>query len=162
MKTCSMCDSKKPLRNERRTMKAPEFGLENVTLKNVPVSVCDDCGEEYVQYGNVAQLMETITRILIFKKDVITNKEAVFLRKQMGFSRTQLAAFLKFSYEHLNRLEAKGPITSHLDRELRLMAMHKVKCQPYELLDAVENDKLSDFKSLKFELMNDNNWTRAA
>jgi YgiT-type zinc finger domain-containing protein len=142
MKTCVMCPSKKPLKKEVRAHKYNECGLDYVTIKNLEVFGCQECGEQYLSFPHVEDLHRQIAKAIVLGKKELSGTDFKFLRKRLGFSRTQMAKLLKVTYAHLNRVEMehKGhPVTTGMDNFVRSLVLQDIHCSPYELLDSVES-----------------------
>lgn len=157
---CSMCDNKKALKAQTKRIKFDSCGLDNVTLEGVACYTCDQCGETYEEIPRPQDLMTAIARALVFKEGLLTPKEVVFLRKYLGYSRTQLSSLLSYSYETLNRIEkdsAQNPVAERFDRTMRVLVCGRLHCSDYELLDAIEHRKLSNVKRMVLS-PNKNGW----
>ena len=97
------------------------------------------------------ELMALIVKTILHKKDLIDAKELVFVRKYLGFSRKQLSNLLKYSYEHLAKVEKENTgykVSRQLDGSLRAMLLMKLQCPEYEYLDKIETDKLQKLNRL--------------
>lgn len=118
---CSMCDSKKKLEFQVKNVKYESSGLDNVVIHKAKVYHCDNCGEEYIQYGNLDAIDSAIVEALLKKDDSLTGKEIRFLRTYKGYSGQAFAKRLDVSPEHLYRMEAKNkPVSEKFDRLVRL------------------------------------------
>lgn len=152
--TCNMCDNSKPLRKELKNIKFDECGLDYVTLENVPVYYCSQCGEEYREIPKAGELLEQIAKSLVFKKGRLSGKEVTFLRKFLGFSRRQLSKFFEYTYETWTRFENENPgyeVPRVIDKAIRIIVLSKVKCPPYEFIDAMDNGGLKTMKRMVAE-----------
>jgi len=138
MMTCSMCDNKKPLKKIKITHKYKECGLDNVTLIGVDHHRCDKCGEEYFGYGNMEELHETITHVLIRKKNMLTGQEVRFLRKHLGYSGAMFSKLIGYDDATLSRLETGAqPVTKAFDRLVRFTVASKLPDRNYDLHDQI-------------------------
>lgn len=118
---CSFCDNKNKLRVETRNVKYDESGLSNITIENVKVYICDQCGEEYFEYGDLEKINQAIAETLLKKEDPLTGKELRFLRTLKGYNGKKFATFLNIKSETLYRAEAEeSGINEKLDRAVRL------------------------------------------
>lgn len=148
---CTMCENSKQLRKSLETVKFDESGLDNVTLHNVPVYHCDQCGEEYREYPNLDKLMEAIAESLIRKEKLLTPSEVVFLRKHLGFSRAQFAVITTHSYSTLNKIEMgypKNPVSEKFDRLVRFCVAIRLRCESYDILNAIAENRLLKLRNL--------------
>lgn len=105
---CSMCENKKTLSKSHITVKYKECGLENVTLVGVGCFKCDQCGEEYMHYGDLEKLHSVIANVLLRKSDLLTGKEIRFLRKHLGYSGAMFARLIGYSHETISRIETNA------------------------------------------------------
>lgn len=163
---CVNCENKSPLKKEVKTIKYEESGLDNVIVNGVAVYECPVCHEAYYQFPNIEKLHKAIAKALILKKGLLTGKETVYLRKYLGFSRTQFSNFLEIDYAHLNRVEKEHEgynVSKTIDKVLRLMIAAKIECAPYEIVDSFNPEKpqLISFKRLTLEHKN-SDWEIAA
>jgi YgiT-type zinc finger domain-containing protein len=118
---CTSCNSKRILKPETKTLKYEASGLDNVIIRGAKVYHCDNCGENYVQYGNLEEIDAAIADILLKKKAPLTGKEIRFLRTWKGYSGVRFASFISQSSAHLYRIEASNkPVNSKFDRLVRL------------------------------------------
>jgi len=58
----------------------------NIVIKGVRVYHCGNCGEEYIQYGNIDKIDQAIAKALLGKENTLTGKEIRFLRTWKGYS----------------------------------------------------------------------------
>lgn len=63
---CIECESTKKLKPKIKSMKYEVSGLENIVIRGVKVYECDkNCGESYVQYGNIEEIDATIAKAFV-------------------------------------------------------------------------------------------------
>ncbi|MBK8204743.1 MAG: YgiT-type zinc finger protein [Bdellovibrionales bacterium] len=139
---CIECESTKKLKPKIKSMKYEVSGLENIVIRGVKVYECDNCGESYVQYGNIEEIDATIAQALLSKEGPMTGKEIRFLRTWKGYSGKNFATLISHSPEHLYREESKSvPVNKKLDRLVRLAIMSLATDRNYELRDRLEGKK---------------------
>ncbi len=118
---CSVCDSKKALKSEKRNIKYSLSGLDNITIEGATVHTCDNCGEEYTQYGDLEKINQVIAKTLLKKDESLTGKEIRFLRTHKGYSAKKFSAIIRIEPETLYRAEGKeSPVNEKLDLKVRL------------------------------------------
>ncbi len=133
-----MCESKKPLKGSRITVKYKDCGLDNVTLIGVTSYKCNHCGEEYLSYGNIEILHRIIAQILLRKGGNLTGREIRFLRKQLGYSGKMFARLIGYEHETLSRIEnGKNSVTSAFDRVVRFAVADRIHDRNYDLHDEI-------------------------
>jgi YgiT-type zinc finger domain-containing protein len=155
---CTNCDYNKPLKPHSVTKKFDESGLNNITLKGVTEFKCPNCGETYVNYGNLDQLHHLIAGHLIRRRGMLSPKEIRFLRKYMGYSSVMLAKLVGQKPEHISRLENdKTKITELFDHYIRMLVIQKFPDRNYDLHDHILNDTGEVFSRLEARYKN-NNW----
>ena len=99
-----------------------ECGLQNVTLKNITVNVCADCGSEAPEIPSMSGLNIQIMLQLIAKESLMCGEEIRFLRKIARLSGRELATLMGLTAVHLSRLEnSAATIGAQADRVLRLI-----------------------------------------
>lgn len=136
---CTMCESKKKLEPKIQTVKYDVSGLDNIVIEGVKVYHCDNCGERYLQYGNVEEIDAIIGDALLKKEEPLTGKEIRFLRTWKGYSGQRFAKLINSSAAHLYRIEADdSPANDKFDRLVRLAIMTLVTDRDYEIHDMLE------------------------
>lgn len=145
---CTMCENTKTLKAETKSMKYDASGLDNIVIRDVKVYHCDNCGEEYIQYGNMDEIDKAIAESLLGKSKALTGKEIRFLRTWKGYSGREFAEILKSSSAHLYRIEAKNePVNEKFDRLVRLAIMWLTTDRDYDYRDMMLGKK--KFKAFK-------------
>ena len=137
---CVNCENQKELKKETRAkVKYKEGGLPNVTLAGVDVYRCDECGEEYFDYGNLDVLHQQIGEMLLSKKGLLNGKEVRFLRSQLGYSGRMFAKLIGYEPETLCRIEnGTSPVIKGFDRLVRFAwATFKLPNRDYDLHDTL-------------------------
>ncbi len=82
-----------------------ECGLDNVTLASVVVEHCPACGMEFTRIPAMTQLHRAIALVLIDKLDGLSAKEIGFLRRSLGWSSDDLAAYMHVDVRTVKRWE---------------------------------------------------------
>lgn len=99
-----------------------ECGLQNVTLKNLSVYVCDECGAEVPEIPSVGCLHRRIALDLLTKRVLLCGEEIKFLRKMARMTGAQLAQLMGVTSGQVSKWENnKRPIGPSSDRVLRLI-----------------------------------------
>lgn len=99
-----------------------ECGLHSVTLKNITVNVCNECGSETPEIPSLSGLHIQIMLQLIAKESLICGEEIRFLRKMARLNGRELAKLMGLTAVHLSRLEnSAATIGAQADRVLRLI-----------------------------------------
>ena len=99
-----------------------ECGLHSVTLKNITVNVCNECGSETPEIPSLSGLNIQIMLQLIAKESLICGEEIRFLRKMARLNGRELAKLMGLTAVHLSRLEnSAATIGAQADRVLRLI-----------------------------------------
>ena len=150
---CSSCQSKRDLKKLSINYKYKACGLDNVVLLGVSVMRCEDCGEEYYNFGDIEKLHKKIAEILLTKSDLLTGKEIRFLRKNLGYSGAMFAHLIGYSHESLSRIENRAQkLTESFDRLVRFAVADKLpKNRNHDLHNLILNN--SGQKLLKIELI---------
>lgn len=139
---CTVCESKKKLEPKVQNIKYDASGLDNVVICGAKVYHCDNCGERYLQYGNIEEIDAAIADALLKKEEALTGKEIRFLRTWKGYSGQQFAKLLNSSAAHLYRIEAENSSTNDkFDRLVRLAIMSLATERNYEIRDMLEGKK---------------------
>lgn len=135
---CAMCENKKTLKKVSVTKSYKESGLDNITLIGVTVYKCDQCGEEYFNYGNMDQLHRLIAKVLLEKKGLLTGGEIRFLRKHIGYSGAMFAKLIGYEHETISRIETgASPVQPSFDRLVRFSVSSKISDRSYDLHDQI-------------------------
>ena len=139
---CISCNNNKTLKKSKAIFKYKDCGLNNVVLFDIIITKCENCGEEYVNLGNIEKLHSTIAEILLQKHDLLTGKEIRFLRKHLGYSGVMFANIIGFAHETLSRIEnAAQKVTVSLDHLIRFAVANKISNRNYDLHDHILNQK---------------------
>ena len=140
--TCSNCGNK--MYSRRENYKYTACGLDYVTLVNVEVRRCKDCGESEVVIPKVEKLHRVIAHFVAKSKSRLRGGEIRFLRKYLGLSGADAAHALSVGPSWLSRCENdRAELSEGAERFLRLMVMYDQPAQSYPLKEllAEKNDK---------------------
>lgn len=151
---CTMCDNDKKLSKEiLPTYKYKDSGLDNVILHGVTVYRCEQCGEEYLELGNIEQLHNLIASMLIKKDSTLNGKEIRFLRKNLGYSAAVFAKLVGYENEHLSRIEnGKNAVQEVFDRLVRMLVLERLPDRKYHIQDLFLEGKLIPLDWLEFSM----------
>lgn len=117
---CPQCGSAMKTRRENFSYTAS--GLSGITLMNVEVSRCSECGEFEVNIPNIEGLHRAIARFIVERVAKLSAAEIVFLRKYLGWSGAEFARHMGVSPETVSRWErGRDSISGLAERALRLM-----------------------------------------
>ena len=129
---CGSCGT--AMKSGRENYRYAECGLESVTLVDVEVRRCPECGEYEVEIPRMEELHRFIARTLATKSQRLTPQEVRFLRKFLGFSGADFASALDVTPETVSRWETgKKQMSSVAERALRLMVFVSRPVEEYPL-----------------------------
>jgi putative zinc finger/helix-turn-helix YgiT family protein len=112
-----------------------------VTLVDVEVRRCKECGEFEVVIPRVDDLHRTIARAVIAKRSRLTPAEIRFLRTRLGWSGTDFARHMGVKAETVSRWEnGHDQMSPSADRLLRLMVVTRQPVSDYSLDSLVNVD----------------------
>jgi len=101
-----------------------ECGLDSVTLENVIVYRCQQCGVVVPEIPAIAELHRVIALSVIYKNTLLTGQEIKYLRKMAGLSGKELAEALGASSSSLSRWErGSRKVSKRTDAALRLICL---------------------------------------
>lgn len=158
---CMQCGA--TMAGKRENYRYDASGLSRVTLANVMVYRCPQCGEHEVQIPNILGLHKAMALALVAKRERLAPEEIRFLRTFLGYSSADLARKLGVTPQTVSRWErTDAPLRMKpaVDRLLRLMVLagDVVKGYPLEEV-ATEEPKESSFRAT----VSDSEWhTKAA
>jgi putative zinc finger/helix-turn-helix YgiT family protein len=147
------------METRRENYRYTESGLKGVTLKDIEVSRCPNCGYSEVSIPHVEGLHRAIARLLIEKPTRSTGEEVRFLRKILGLSGVDLARSMGVAPETVSRWENDDPpIGPQADRLLRLMVAHGQPRMKYPTERLAEITKKTKTTRLELESREDEEW----
>jgi putative zinc finger/helix-turn-helix YgiT family protein len=101
-----------------------EIGLP-VTLKNVELVKCDECGTIEPIIPNMNGLMHAVALAVITQERAMSGEEIRFLRKYLGLSTAQFMKLLHINQSTLSRWENGETVGPQSDRLIRLLVSNK-------------------------------------
>jgi putative transcriptional regulator len=140
--TCMECGSQ--MKTKRENYKYDASGLRGITLIDVEVSRCGECGEEEVTIQNIEGLHRAIALTIVQKREKLAGDEIRFLRKYLGLSGGDFAEHIGVSMETVSRWEHdRTPMGVTADRFLRWLVVTRepVSHYPLEMLKGLARDK---------------------
>ena len=130
--TCEACGAQ--MKSGRENFRYTACGLDTVTLMNVEVHRCPECGEYEVEIPRIEDLHRLIAQEVATKEARLTPLEIRFLRKYLGFSGVDFAAVLDVTPETVSRWENdKKQMSPISERALRLMVFVRAPLAEYPL-----------------------------
>ncbi len=129
---CLTCGQ--PMKSRKENYHYKESGLPNVVLVNVEVRSCSNCGAREVVVPRLDELHHTIAQTLITSKVKLGPDQIRFLRKSLGWSSADFAAYMAVQPETVSRWESgsqeMGPVAERL---LRLLVANREPVTQYPL-----------------------------
>jgi len=120
---CPDC-RKQEMQESRETVRYDECGLSNVALQGVRVRRCPGCGNQLVSIPNLEGLHRALAVTLVSKPERLSTEEIIFLRKSLGWSKTDFAKKFHVRKEQVSRWESeKNPVPMTLQNELLLRTL---------------------------------------
>ena len=156
--TCSTCGNK--MSSKRENHKYTACGLDYVTLVNIEVRHCKECGGSEVVIPKIEELHRVIARIVAKSPSRLRGCDIRFLRKYLGLSGVDAASALSVGAAWMSRCENdKVPISPGAERFLRLMVMYDQPKQSYPLEELLAHK--IDKKPSQIRLDLDSSWKPA-
>jgi putative zinc finger/helix-turn-helix YgiT family protein len=122
------------MKTKRENVRYAACGLPHVTLRNVEVSRCPQCGEEEVAIPRIEALHKAIAQALIAKPSRLDAAEIRYLRKYLGWSGADFAGHMGTTRETVSRWEnGTAQIGPQADRLLGLMIVQVAPVSEYSL-----------------------------
>jgi putative zinc finger/helix-turn-helix YgiT family protein len=140
--TCSACGATNT-RITRGSYAYKESGLDNITLEDVELIHCDECGNEDPIIRAIDTLHSLIADALISKPARLSGREVRFLRKHLELSAKSLARILQVHQATMSKWEnGEDYIGPQSDLLIRALAVAKSEGKLDELCE-----KLGSFDS---------------
>lgn len=131
---CMRCGTKMKTRRENRRY---DFGgLDNVTLLDVEVRHCPECGADAVVVQNTEELHRALAHAVATQPERLSPREVRFLRMYLGLSSSDFARRMGVSPETVSRWErvqTPVPMAPPAERLLRLMVLVEKPVNEYPL-----------------------------
>ena len=159
---CAECNG--PMNVVRENVKYDHMMGLPVTLANVQVRRCPQCGEFEVVIPKLEELLGALAGAIIRKPRRLTAAEACFLRKYLGWSGADFARRMGTHPETVSRWEhGNSAIDPRADRLLRLMVSTVRPVEEYslDLLQDIEKRSSSRPERWHFGLKGEH-WERFA
>jgi putative zinc finger/helix-turn-helix YgiT family protein len=135
-------------------------GLRNITLYQVQVDRCPHCGETEVVIPAVEKLHKAIADALIRKKTRLAPEEIRYLRKYLGWSSIDFAAYMGVSQETVSRWEnSSHDMASTADRLLRMLVLTKTPVWDYSADFLKEIGAHGVVRPIQFDWKAETEWT---
>jgi len=150
---CRQCGTKMGSRRENRKY---ECGLDNVTLLDVRVFHCPNCGEEELEVPAVLELHRAIAFAVAEKPAKLTPREIRYLRTYLGLSGAEFARRMGVSSEAVSkweRVDRPLGMKTSAERLLRLMVLHGKPADTFRL-EQLEETAVQPPKSLVIRAKN--------
>jgi putative zinc finger/helix-turn-helix YgiT family protein len=142
MMICPTCE-KSELHEARENIRYIEGGLPDVTLCNILVERCPECGETLVTIPKMSELHRTLAIAIARKQARLSSNEIQFLRKSMGWSKVDLAAKMRIGATQINRWESgQQQMSPQSEILLRIFILHGQRRDDY--LDDIQELPLND------------------
>jgi len=131
---CGRCTG--VMKSTRGAHRYTESGLSNVTLLNVEIRHCPECGEREIVIPRIEELHRLIARTVATEPARLNSEQIRFLRKWLGWSSSDFALMMGVRPETVSRWEGKGtgyqmPPTA--ERLLRLMVANQEPTEKYPI-----------------------------
>jgi len=135
MKKTSCVDCGGRMKSGRENYRYKESGLSNVVLLNVEVRRCRECGEEEVVLPRIEELHRVLAVAVAEKAERLVPEEIRFLRKYLGWSGVDFAAYFGVKPETVSRWENGAKRMSlPSERFLRFCALAIEPIEDYSIL----------------------------
>lgn len=129
---CPRCA--RPMKTSRENYLYKECGLTNVTLVDIEVSRCPNCGEHEAVIPKIEQLHRFIATTIARKVPRLMQEEIRFLRKYLGWSGGDFAEHMGVSPETVSRWEnGTATMGPSAERLLRLATLTREPASDYSL-----------------------------
>jgi putative zinc finger/helix-turn-helix YgiT family protein len=159
--TCLVCGAE--MKTRRENVRYDACGLPGVTLMDVEVSRCPQCGEYEVAIAQIDDLHKAIARAVIRKTSRLDAAEIRYLRKYLGWSGADFATHMGMTPETISRWETGAEqVGSTADRLLRLMVATRDPVSEYPLEMLATITKESPGKAVRLGVTRDREGWHAA
>lgn len=156
---CTECN-KSELVERLENIRYEESGIPNVVLEAIKVRQCPTCGNRLVSIPRITELHRCIAVHLVKKPSRLAPAEITFLRKSLGWSKSDFAKKMHVKPEQIYRWESdKSPKAMMIQSELLLRAFVAIgkKIEHYE--DQVDHFATIDIpEASPFAMIFNNGW----
>ena len=152
------------MKASRQDYRYTESGLSNVTLCDVEVRKCRECGEDEVVIPAIDRLHKYLATTVASKKNALVGSEIRFLRSYLGLSAADFAEVMGVEPETVSRWENdRRPMGGPAERVLRLIALTWPPKDDYSLdfLRSISRERPKRATGVRVKIKN-NNWRAAA
>jgi putative zinc finger/helix-turn-helix YgiT family protein len=159
--TCLVCGAE--MKTGWENVRYDACGLPGVTLMDVEVSRCPQCGEYEVAIPQIDDLHKAIAQAVIRKTSRLDAAEVRYLRKYLGWSGADFATHMGMAPETISRWETGAEsIGPTADRLLRLMVATRDPVREYPLEVLATISKEPPKKAVRLGLKRDTDGWHAA
>ena len=128
---CLFCGSKEI---KKKKEDVPLIGLPMITLVEIEVDACGNCGEYEIAIPHYERLIDIVTLALLNKKGRLSGREIRWLRGQLGWASSKLAEHVGVSPESVSKWEnGRMNQTGTADRLIRLIVAKNFSPELYSL-----------------------------
>jgi putative zinc finger/helix-turn-helix YgiT family protein len=130
---CIAC-GKGPVETRRESHRYSECGLDTVTLQDIEVRHCRDCGETEWVTPDVEGLHALIASVVASKPERLLPQEIRYLRKYLGHNSKEFSRKIGVRSETVSRWESvedSQQMDLSTERFLRLMVFHERPASHY-------------------------------
>jgi putative zinc finger/helix-turn-helix YgiT family protein len=128
---CHLCGT--AMESRRENHRYTQSGLSNVTIVDLEVRHCPNCGEREYVFPKIAQLHRLLAFQTAKQPVALVGEQIRFLRKYLGWSREQFASIMGVEGETISRWENdKAKMGKAADRLLRVLVFTKAPVQEYD------------------------------
>src|SRR6185312_17329075 len=128
---CHVCGT--AMESRRENHRYTQSGLSNVTIVNLEVRHCPNCGEREYVFPRIAQLHRLLAFMTAKQPIALVGEQIRYLRKYLGWSREQFASIMGVETETISRWEHdKAKMGKSADRLLRVFVFTKNPVEEYD------------------------------
>ena len=128
--TCLQCGGE--MVSSREDIEYGDSGIPDVTLLDIVVDRCSECGASELVIPRIEELHRTIAFAVVLHKAKLGGIEVRFLRKYLGYSSKNFAETVGVTPETVSRWEHdKETISVPIDHLIRLMVLRQAPIDAY-------------------------------
>lgn len=158
---CLQCGAE--MKTARENYRYDASGLDGITLQNVTVHRCPNCGEYEVAIPAIEKLHRALAEAVATKAERLTPKDIRFLRTFLGYSSADFARRLGVSPSTVSRWEReREPLRMKptVERLVRVMALAGEAVKSYQLEEMGVEDASS--RPFRLQVTREGDWRSAA